>query len=119
MRVRGIRGAVRVPEDTEEAVLEATAELLREILGRNALDQDDVVSIFFTSTPDLTSAFPASAARRLGMAHVALLCGQELAVEGAMTRVVRVLVHAHTERTPQEIAHVYFGETRSLREDLA
>jgi len=119
MRVRGIRGAVRVPEDTEEAVLEATAELLREIVGRNALDQGDVVSIFFTATPDIASAFPASAARRLGMARVPLLCAQELAVEGAMTRVVRVLVHAHTERTPQEIEHVYVGETRSLREDLA
>lgn len=119
MKVRGIRGAVRIAEDAEEVVLEATAGLLTQIFERNELTPDDVVSIFFTATPDVSSTFPASAARRLGMAHVALLCAQELAVEGAMTRVVRVLVHAHTDRRPQEIAHVYIGETRSLREDLA
>lgn len=119
MRVRGIRGAVVVEEDAEGRVLEATAALLRELLARNDLEPDDVVSIVFTATGDLRSAFPAAAARRIGLDRVPVLSARELDVEGAMPRVVRVLVHAHTERSPAEVAHVYLGEAARLREDLA
>lgn len=119
MRVRGIRGAVTVEEDAEERILEATAGLLRELLARNELEPEDVVSIVFTATEDLRSAFPAAAARRVGLDRVPVLSARELDVPGAMPRVVRVLVHAHTERSLDEVAHVYLGEARELREDLA
>lgn len=119
MRVRGIRGAVTVEEDAEERVLAATAGLLRELLERNELDADDVVSIVFTATDDLRSAFPSTAARRVGLDRVPVLCARELDVRRAMPRVVRVLLHAYTERSLDEVAHVYLGEARKLRGDLA
>lgn len=119
MRVRGIRGAISVEEDSERAVLEASGRLLREILERNGLDPQDVVSIVFTATDDLSSTFPARAAREIGLEHVPVLCARELEVTGGMPRVVRALVHAHTDRRLEEIAHVYLGEARRLREDLA
>jgi chorismate mutase len=119
MRVRGIRGAISVEEDSERIVLDATARLLREILERNELALDEVVSVFFTATDDLSSAFPARAAREIGLDHVPLLCARELEVDGALPRVIRVLMHVLTERPPDEIAHVYLGDARRLREDLA
>lgn len=119
MRLRAIRGAVPIEEDTEGAVHQATAELLRAMLDRNGLHADDVVSIFFTATPDLRSVFPAEAARMVDLHRVPLLCAREIDVEGAMPRVVRVLLHAYTDRGPDEVVHVYVGEARRLREDLA
>jgi monofunctional chorismate mutase len=110
---------VTVEEDAEVRILEATAGLLRELLARNGLDAEDVVSIVCTATGDLRSAFPAAAARRVGLERVPVLSARELDVEGAMPRVVRVLLHAHTDRSQDEIAHVYLGEARRLREDLA
>lgn len=118
-RVRGVRGAVTVEADTEEAILEATSGLLREMLERNGLAADDVVSIVLTATPDLRAAFPAAAARRIGLDRVPVLSAREMDVEGGLPRVVRVLLHASTDRTQEEVAHVYLGETASLREDLA
>lgn len=118
-RVRGIRGAVTVEADTEEAVLEATTGLLREILARNEVDPEDVVSVVFTATGDLRSAFPAAAARTIGLDQVAVLSARELDVDGALPRVVRVLLHAYTERSQRDVSHVYLGDTAALREDLA
>jgi chorismate mutase len=117
--VRAARGAITVERDEREAVLAATERLLRELVQRNGIDGDDLVSIVFTATGDLRSVFPAEAARRMGMADVPLLCARELDVEGAMASVVRVLLHFHTTRARPEIAHVYLEGARSLRDDLA
>jgi monofunctional chorismate mutase len=119
VRVRAARGAVTVDADTREAVLDATERLLRELLERNAAGADDVVSIVFTATDDIRSAFPAEAARRIGLARVPLLCAREMDVVGSLAACVRVLVHFHTTRTPSEVAHVYLDGARSLRDDLA
>ena len=117
--VRAARGAVTVGRDEPEAVLDATERLLRELLQRNGIGGDDVVSIVFTATDDLRSVFPAEAARRMGMADVPLLCARELDVEGAMPSVIRVLVHFLTPKPRSEVAHVYLDGARGLRDDLA
>jgi chorismate mutase len=119
MQVRGIRGAISVDEDTSTEVLAATRELLESILSSNGLDEyDNIISAVFTTTPDLTSAFPAEAARGLGMNHVPLLCASEIAVAGAMPRCIRVLLHVNTDRKPEQIVHVYLREARKLRPDM-
>ena len=104
--------------DTPEAIVAATEELLGEMLARNAVAPDDIVSAIFTTTPDLTSEFPAAGARSLGLADVPLLCAAEIPVPGALPRCVRVLLHVASERQRSEIEHVYLGAARSLRADL-
>ena len=116
--IRAARGAICVAEDTAEAVLSATARLLSAMLDRNSIPVADLVSVFFTTTDDLTSAFPAEAARRIGLGRVPLLCAREIAVAGAMPRVVRVLMHFYTGRTQSEVAHPYLDGAESLRDDL-
>jgi chorismate mutase len=116
-RLFALRGATSVDVNTDEAILTATEELIRELLERNALDVAKIVSCIFTATDDLDAAFPAVAARRLGFDRVPLLCTREIDVPGALPRVIRVLLHyyapvAHTSQ------HVYLGEARSLRTDL-
>lgn len=119
MAIRGIRGATTVEADRSEAVLAATRELLQEILERNGIrDFDDIVSAIFTTTPDLTSTFPAEAARALGMQHVPLLCASEIAVPGSMPRCIRALLHVETPRQPQEVVHVYLRDAKRLRPDV-
>lgn len=119
MSVRGIRGATSVVVDTREAVLEATRELLREIIAANGInDFDDVASILFTTTPDLTSTFPAEAARELGMNLVPLLCASEIAVAGRLPRCIRVLLHVNSSKRPADIVHVYLREAKALRPDI-
>jgi len=119
MRVRGIRGAINVETDSPAEILSATRELLQEILSSNGLDQfDEIVSAIFTTTPDLTSAFPAEAARGLGMQHVPLLCASEIDVPSAMPRCIRVLLHVYTDRSPEEIVHVYLRDAQQLRPDV-
>lgn len=115
-RVRAVRGAIVAREDSAEAVLAATERLLGELLERNGLASEDLISVIFTATADLTAAFPAEAARRMGLADVPLLCAREIAVPGALTRVVRVLVHAETERP--RLAPVYLEGAEALRDDL-
>jgi chorismate mutase len=112
-----VRGAITVGEDSGDAILEGTVELLGTVLERNEIEVDDLVSIIFTATPDLRSDFPAVAARNMGLSHVPLLCAQEIPVEGAMARCIRVLVHCYA---PQQraIRHVYLREARQLRLDL-
>jgi chorismate mutase len=117
--VRAARGAITVHRDERDAVLDATERLLGELLQRNGIAADDVVSVVFTATGDLRSAFPAEAARRMGMADVPLLCARELDVVGAMPLVIRVLLHFHTLRPRSEVVHVYLEGARSLRDDLA
>ena len=100
------------------AIVDATAELLGAMIARNEVAPDDLISLVFTSTPDLDEEFPAAAARRLGMAHVPLLCATEIAVPGALPRCVRVLAHLYTDRDYASLVHVYLGDARRLRADL-
>lgn len=117
--VRAIRGAIQLDADDREHLLASVAELLTEILERNELSSDALISMVLTCTPDLRSEFPALAARRLGLGDVPLLCTQELDIEGAMPRVVRVLVHAELHRARADVRHVYLRGAAALRLDLA
>jgi chorismate mutase len=117
--IRALRGATSVVGNDADAIVAATAELLTELLDRNGARGEDLVSIVFTSTPDLTAAFPAVAARSLGINDVPLLCASEIAVDGALPRCVRVLMHLYTDRDPDRLVHVYLGEARRLRADPA
>ncbi|MGB8946354.1 MAG: chorismate mutase [Streptomyces sp.] len=119
MAVRAVRGAVQLERDTADHMDEQVSELLTAILERNELTQEDLISIWFTATPDLHSDFPAAAARRLGIVDVPLICAQELQIEGAMPRVVRVLAHIESPRPRAEITHVYLGAAATLRKDIA
>jgi len=118
MRLQALRGATTCDANTHDEIGEKTRRLVSEVLARNGIEHDDLVSIIFTATEDLTAQFPATAARELGLGDVALLSARELAVDGALPRVVRVLVHCYTERTRDELHHVYLGAARSLRDDL-
>jgi chorismate mutase len=116
--VRGIRGATTVSEDTAAAILEATEELVREIVASNAFEAEDVASALFTVTPDLRAEFPAAAARRMGWTMVPLLNFTEIGVPGRLQRCIRVLIHVNTERSQRDMVHVYLREAVSLRPDL-
>jgi chorismate mutase len=116
--VRGVRGATTVSEDTADAILEATEELVREIVHANGIQSEDVASALFTVTPDLSAEFPAAAARRMGWTLVPLLNFTEIGVPGRLARCVRVLVHVNTEKAQNEMVHVYLREAVSLRPDL-
>jgi chorismate mutase len=116
--VRGIRGAVRVDTNSKEAIFDSTSTLLKEVLGRNDVVIEDIASIFVTATPDLNADFPAYAIRGNGLRLVPVLCAVELAVPGAMDRVVRMLVNVNTSKGQDEIRHVYLGDTAGLRPDL-
>ncbi|MEK7465941.1 MAG: chorismate mutase [Planctomycetota bacterium] len=117
--LRGVRGATGVEANTREAILGATRELLQKMADANAIEPDRVSMILFTATTDLTAAFPATAAREIGWTRVPLMCSPELEVEGALPRVVRVMVLVETELSPQEIRHQYLGRAAALRPDLA
>ena len=107
MTVRAIRGAIQVDADDRDAILEGTAELVTAVMTRNDLTPDDVISVLFTVTPDLTAEFPALAARKLGFHAVPLMCATEIPVTRAMPRVVRLMAHVDTERPRAQIQHVY------------
>ena len=120
MPVRGVRGAITVTENCPKENLAATRELLAEVIARNQLeDFSEVVSAIFTTTPDLTAAFPAEAARELGMSQVPLLCASEIAVPHGLPRVIRVLLHVNTERSQAEMTHIYLRDAKRLRKDIA
>lgn len=114
---RGVRGATTVESNSAEEMLEATRELLYIMIRTNGIHADDVASATFTTTPDLTACFPATAARQLGWYDVALICGNEMRVDGSLTRCIRILIHWNTNKTPQEIIHVYLREAQTLRPD--
>lgn len=119
MRVRGVRGATQLEVDSPMEMNEAVGELLTQMLAANSLVKEDLISIVLTSTPDLTSEFPAVAARNIGLGGVPLLCAVEINVDKAMKRVVRVLIHAHMDAAHDEVKHVYLRGAISLRKDLA
>lgn len=118
MAVRAVRGAIQVDADERALVLDATSELVTEVLARNQLCGDDLISAIFTVTPDLCSEFPAYAARHAGLADVPLLCATEIPVPGSMPRVIRMLAHVETDRPRSEIKHVYLRGAAALRTDL-
>lgn len=118
MKVRAARGAIVVGADEAETVLAASERLVRAMLDRNAIETEDLVSILFTVTDDLRSAFPAEAARRMGLGLVPLMCAREIPVEGSMPSVVRALMHFHTEHGLGDVVHVYLDGAESLRDDL-
>lgn len=116
MGIRAARGAIAIREDSRDEILGATSRLMAEVLQRNALTPKQLVSVIFTATPDLRAAFPAEAARQMGLSGVPLLCASEIDVAGAMPRIVRVLVHFESESA--DVSHVYMEGAESLRDDL-
>ena len=116
-RLWAVRGATRARSNDPNRVIEATQELMRELMGRNGIEPDEMVSCIFTSTHDLNAEFPAAAARQIGLESVPLLCAQEIDVPGSMRSVIRVLVHYYgaADRSP---THTYIGEAQDLRSDL-
>jgi chorismate mutase len=118
MLTRGIRGATTVKVNTREAILEATTELLTAMVEANGIEVQDVASAFFTSSLDLNAEFPALAARQMGWTDVALLCGHEMDVPGALPRCLRILLHVNTEKKASEVVHVYLHGAKVLRPEF-
>jgi chorismate mutase len=116
--IRAIRGATQIDRDDPTVILSETRLLLAEVIRRNALAADDLISVLFTMTPELTSAFPAAAARDLGFIDVPVLCATEIGVPHAMKRVIRLLAHVQTDRPRAEIHHVHLHGAAALRPDL-
>ncbi|MBN2177087.1 MAG: chorismate mutase [Demequinaceae bacterium] len=119
MTIRAIRGATTLEVDEREHLHERTIELVRAMLDQNGLTPDDLVSMLFTATPDITSDFPAAAARALDLGDVPLICSVEMNVRGALGLVIRVMAYAEFEVPRGEVKHVYLHEAVSLRTDLA
>jgi chorismate mutase len=118
VKLRALRGAITVEANDAQQILSATEELVEQVIERNALAIDDLVSCIFTCTRDLDAEFPAVAARRFGLSAVPLLCAQEMEVPGSMPRVIRLLLHAYGD-PDREAQHVYLRDATALREDLA
>lgn len=116
--VRALRGATTVEADTVEQIHSRTVELLEEIFRRNDVDHGDLISILFTVTDDLTSGFPATGARTIGLGDVPLMCAREIPVPGSMGRCIRVMIHLNTTRGREELRHVYLHRAVTLRDDL-
>src|SRR5580658_1571338 len=118
LMVRGLRGATTVEADTVDQVTQRSQELMREIMVRNELSEEDIISVLFTATADVTSIFPATAIREIGFGAVPLLCAAEIAVPGSMPLCIRVLLHVYTTQSKDEIHHVYLHGAQVLRDDL-
>jgi chorismate mutase len=116
---RGVRGATTVKENSREAILSATRELLTQMIEANDIQADDVASAIFTTTSDLTSEYPALAARQLGWHDVALLCAQEISVPDSINHCIRILLHWNTDKLASEIRHIYIKDAVNLRPDRA
>ena len=120
MPVRGLRGAINVEQNSAEDILEATRELLVELLRANEIEEfREIASAVFTTTADLNAAFPAEAARELGMNQVPLLCATEINVPGAMPLCIRILLHINTDKSQADMVHVYLRDARNLRPDVS
>ena len=114
---RGVRGATTVASNEPEAIFAATRELLYTMVRHNDIDPEDVASAYFTTTPDINAAYPATAARQLGWLDVPLLCGHEMMVPHSLPNCIRILLHWNTSKSQQEITHVYLHEAHTLRPD--
>lgn len=119
MKVRAIRGATTVVEDSKAAIESAVVELVTTLMAKNKITEEDLISILFTATPDLKSEFPATAARTAGLSNTPLICAQELDIAGALTKTIRVMVHVYTAREKSEVEHIYLHGAVSLRRDLS
>ena len=117
--VRAFRGATQLSADTKEEMKSAVVELLKEILFSNSLSTDDLISILFTATPDLQSDFPAAGIREFGLLDLPLICAQELDIKGALPRTVRLMIHANSPLSRNEISHIYLRGAAVLRPGLA
>jgi chorismate mutase len=113
-----VRGAIQIDSDDRELLLAGVAELIHAVLDRNEISADDLISVFFTSTPDLVSEFPAYAARQAGITDVPFMCATEISVPGSMGHVVRLMAHVETDRSRKDIRHVYLRGAAALRTDL-
>ena len=118
MTVRAVRGAIQVGANERQEVLDGASELVQEVMRRNQIEADDLISILFTATPDLTAEFPAYAARQLGLVDVPLMCASEIAVPGALPLTLRLLAHVDTDLDRRQIRHVYLRGAAALRTDL-
>jgi chorismate mutase len=116
--VRAIRGATTVKCDDAEEIAVATRELLTRMLQANDIDLENIISVFFTTSPDLTASFPAAAARGIGFHTVPLICASEINVPGAKSHCIRVMLHAYSSRSRADIRHVYLRDAQNLRDDL-
>jgi chorismate mutase len=119
MRVRGVRGATTVEEDSAEAIWSATRELLEAMVTANGIDEADVASVFFTTTPDLRSAYPARAAREMGWRQTALMGMQEMDVPNGVAQCIRILIHWNTDKRIDELQHFFLRGAVALRPDLS
>lgn len=119
MATRAIRGAVQVPANTAHDIAAGVKELVTAVLTANSLAPSDVISIFFTSTADLTAAFPAAACREIGFGNVPLIGSVEVDVPGALDRTVRAMLHVETEAASDQISHIYLHGAIALRRDIA
>jgi chorismate mutase len=117
-RLRALRGATTAPANEAPAIVDATERLLAEMIGRNDVAHDDLVSMIFTTTSDLSAEFPAAAARRIGLSDVPLLCAREIDVPGSVPRCIRVLMHLYTTKSGASLRHVYLEGAEQLRTDL-
>lgn len=118
MNLVALRGAITCDDDTREEIHAKTQRVLAELLERNGVAHDDLVSIIFTATDDLTADFPAAAARGLGLGDVPLLCARELGVDDSVSKCIRVLLHCYSDRARTALHHVYLDGARALRDDL-
>ncbi len=116
--VRAVRGATTVARNDAEEIAQATRELLSTMIENNDIDVADVISVMFTTSPDLTAAFPAAAARGLGFHTVPLMCASEINVPGAKPLCIRIMMHTYSLRARDEIRHVYLHDAQNLRDDL-
>jgi chorismate mutase len=116
--VRALRGATTCVKDTPEEISAVTRELIQAMMERNGLVHDDVISVLLTTSPDLTSAFPAAAAREVGFGDVPLMCASEINVPTGMPKCVRIMMHVYTTRERNELHHIYLRDAKSLRDDL-
>lgn len=118
MKLVALRGAITCAENTQIEIEQQTQRLVKDMLARNEIAHDDIVSIIFTATDDLTAEFPAAAARALGLGDVPLLCARELRIEHGMARCIRVMMHCYSDRPRDQLHHVYLDGARALRDDL-
>ncbi|MFW5999211.1 MAG: chorismate mutase [Halanaerobiaceae bacterium] len=117
--MRGVRGAITVKKDTGREIIKATEELLAAVIRENEIREEEMVSMCFTATADLKSKYPSVAAREMGFTQVPLLNFQEMDVEGSLSRCIRLLIYINRSCPLEEINHIYLGEAKSLRPDLA
>tara|TARA_Y100000590_G_scaffold258730_1_gene290381 strand:- start:87 stop:452 length:366 start_codon:yes stop_codon:yes gene_type:complete len=118
MACRGIRGAITIKENDEQQIIDGSIRLLRDIISKNNISENDIVSIFFSVTEDLNATFPARAARKMNLNHTPLLCFHEIRVPEGLEKCIRILMHVNSEKSIQEITHCYLEKAASLRPDI-